>query len=261
MLSYKELFSEFKFSKNVISNLDILASRKVLNLNPYKDNNLHSYIKSDIKKNNTYEVPELINNNINYELFLLGICSDNNNIYHCILSILDEEYITNTDNIKNKDAEFFRLKLIADLDENYSTFKYIKEINKILNNDILVNNNIFLYLSLYLSKTIYIIENNNIFKYGDNYEKSIILLKKEYYYFPIINSIFKIFDSNELDNINKLSKLIEKISVTVSYNKMSLIQIQDIAKSKDIIITKKNKKGDKYIKKTKNDLIKEIESK
>ena len=238
MLSYNEILTELGFSKNIITNLDKLSSRKVFDINPYKDNNLHTYVESDIKKNNTYEVPELINNNFNYELFLLGVSTDNNNIYHCILSILDDEYIINTDNLKNNDAEFLRLKLISDLDEKFSDFKYIIEIKKILNNEILVSNNIFLYLSLYLSNTFYIIENNNVLKYGNDYEKSIIFLKKENCYFPIISKKIKIFDSIELDKISNLSKLIEKINIPLSYKKMSLLQIQEIAKSKNIIIIK-----------------------
>jgi hypothetical protein len=258
MLSYRELFKDLNFTDNIINNLDILSSRKVLNLNPYKDNNSNEYLKSELKSDETYNVSLTISSKLNCETYLLGIQDNNNNIYHCILSILDDEYITNTKNIQNKDAEFLRLKLISDIDEKYSNIKYIKEFKKIINNEILVNNNIFLYLSIYFKMNFYILDNSKLLKYGNDYEKIIILERRESYYFPVINKNTRYFEKSDIEELDKSSIFVDSIVNKNQYNTMKLSEIQNIALDKGISIVKKNKKGDKDINKTKKELIIEI---
>ena len=257
MLSYKTILAKLDFKENVINNMDCHISKKVLNINPYSDNNSHKYLEDTYKENNTYKISELIKTEFNDDLFLLSLTKDNN-LYHCILSIFDNEYITNTKNVQNKDSEFLRLKLISDLDENYRDINGIKEYKNILNKIILVNNKIFLYLSVYFKLSFFIVEENKIYKYGDKYTTAIIFYLKNNYYYPVISNNKKIFEIDKLNQIDNNSTLISKVKNNNII--LSLIEIQNIAKEKNINIMKKNKKGDKEIKKTKKELLNEIES-
>lgn len=252
MLSYKSILTELGFKENVINNMDCHISRKVLNINPYSDNNSYKYLE-----NNTYKISELIQTEFNNDLYLLSLNKDNN-LYHGILSIFDNEYITNTKQIQNKDAEFLRLKLISDLDEKYRDINGIQEYNYILNKNILVNNKIFLFLSVYFKLSFFIVEENKIYKYGDKYTTAIIFQKQNNFYYPVISNNKKIFEIDKLSKIDNDSTLITKIKNSNII--LSLIEIQNIAKENKINIMKKNKNGNKEIKKTKKELLNEIES-
>ena len=266
MLETNFILNKLGCNKDLINNVKILESKKVVSIDPYNNNNNFKYITSQ-KDDKTFSIPDYLDNLIQgLNIYILNV----KNIYESILSIISNEYLIENDDNKNKLSTTFMIKLLTDLDESYGNIKNKKNLRLMLDKKKVINDDIFYYLKEYLKSNIYLINdlNKTIKKYELNSkvekEINIIFLKKDNNYFPIFgkvdNQTLKTYNSDMFENEKFKNSVILKefSSKNTNLKSQHLKNIQDIAIKLNINIMKPNKKGDKEIKKTKNELITEI---
>ena len=250
--------------KNIIYKINEIEKKKVINLDPYNSNNSNTYINNKINKK-TFQLPNFLKSlEQQRDYFILNV----ENIYECVLALFDDEYYKEEEKINKKYSNFFRIKLLTDLDEKFSDLKNKKKIREMLDNRMTVMDDIFYYFKEFFCVSIYVIKESNksIKKYINSENQNyVLIIQIENQYYPIIgkedNNNVRIFNDSlmidELDIFKKASKFSE-VSSEINYNILLLADVQKKAQELNIHIMKLNKKGDKEIKKTKKDLITEI---
>lgn len=267
MLETKIILESLGCKKNIISKVSNFEKNKVINLNPYNNNNSYNYID---EKNNQKILPlpdflKILESE--NEFYILNTTS----IFECLLALFDDEYYKEQDNINKKYSDFLRIKLLTDLDERFSNLKNKNKVRNILDLRTEVNDELFYYLKEFFGVSIFVIKQNTklIKKYTfDENNNCVFLIDIDSKYYPIIGKIenknVRIFNNDFTDKYDLFKKCKEftdiKSEDNNNFNKLSLVEIQEKAKEYKINIMKLNKKGDKEIKKTKKELITEIES-
>jgi hypothetical protein len=266
MLDTIIILKELGCKKNIIDKFNDIQQKKVINLNPYNDNNTNSYIDEE-QKDKTFKLPNFLKE---FEDVMDFYIINTESLYETLLALFDDEYYNEPDEVSIKASDFFRLKLLTDLDENYSNIKNRKNLRLMLDNKITLSDDIFYYLRDYFNVNFYLIKEKDktIKKYTIGSNNNIFILSTNNKYYPIIgknnNINVRLFNQDNFD-INKIVILKNSIEFTefkssqINFKNMSLLEIQEKALDLKINIMKPNKKGDKEIKKTKNELINEIE--
>ena len=201
------------------------------------------------------------------EFYILNTSS----IFESLLALFDDEYYKEQDNINKKYADFLRIKLLTDLDERFSNLKNKNKVRNILDLRTEINDELFYYLKEFFGVSIFIIKQNTklIKKYTyDENNNCVFIINIDSKYYPIIgkkeNQNIRIYNNDFIDKYDLFKNCKEFTDIKTEDNnnltKLSLVEIQEKAKEYKINIMKLNKKGDKEIKKTKKELINEIES-
>lgn len=265
MLETKVILESLGCKKNIILKVENFEKNTVINLNPYNNNNTNNYINKKIKQK-ILELPDFLKfMEHENDFYILNV----SNIFECILALFDDEYFKEQDNINKKYSDFLRIKLLTDLDERFSNLKNKNQIRSILDKKSEVNDEIFYYLKEFFGVNIYLIkEKNKLIKkysYTEN-NNCVFIIQIEDNYLPIIgkvdNQSVRIYNDSFTEKYEIFKNCNELLDVKseIKLSKLSLLEIQNHAKDLKINIMKKNKKGDKDIKKTKKELITEIES-
>jgi hypothetical protein len=264
MLETKVILKKLGCKKDIINKIVMIENNKVINLDPYSNNNVNNYISENIK-GKILELPEFLKflENEN-EFYVMNV----KNIYECVLVLFDDEYFNEEEKINVKYADFLRIKLLTDLDEKFSDLKNKKKVREILDQLVDVNDEVFNYFKLYFGVNIFIINKEKKFfkKYENSQnDKCIFIIKINNNYYPIVgkkdNLNIRIFNNKDFEKyefFNTTNKILE-VNSDINYNKYSLPELQQKAGELNIKIMKMNRKGDKEIKKTKKELINEIE--
>jgi len=265
MLETKNILESLGCKKSIILKVNQFEKKKVINLNPYNNTNTNSYIDKK-NKQKILKLPEFLKFlEIENESYILNV----NSIYECVLALFDDEYYNEEDNINKKYSDYLRIKLLTDLDEKFSYLKNKNKIRSILDNKLEINDEIFYYMKDFFGVNIFVIKEDNklIKKYSFSENNNcIFIIKIDNKYYPIIgknnNKNIRIFNNDLTDKYDlfKKCKVYTDIKSEINFNKLSLTEMQDYSKELNINIMKLNKKGDKEIKKTKKELISEIES-
>lgn len=265
MLETKIILESLGCKKNIISKIEQFEKNKVINLNPYINNNNNNYI-DDKQKQKTLQLPEFLKfMELENEFYILNL----SNLYECLLALFDDEYYKEQENINKKYCNFLRIKLLTDLDERFSHLKNKNKIRSILDQKSEINDEIFYYLKEFFGMNIYVInEKSKLIKkylYLDT-NNCVFIINIENNYYPIVgkkdNENIRIYNNNFTDkyDIFKNCNEYSDIKSEINLSKLSLLEVQNHATDLKINIMKLNKKGDKEIKKTKKELIDEIES-
>lgn len=267
MLETKIILESLGCKKNIVSKVSEFEKNKVINLNPYNKNNSYNYID---EKNNQkiLSLPDFLKIlESENEFYILNTSS----IFESLLALFDDEYYKEHDDVNKKYADFLRIKLLTDLDERFSDLKNKNKIRNILDLRSEVNDELFYYLKEFFGVSIFVIKQNSklIKKYTFNENNNcVFIIDNDSKYYPIIGKIdnknVRIYNNDFTDKYDIFKKYKEftniKSDEEFNLTKLSLVEIQEKAKEYKINIMKLNKKGDKEIKKTKKELITEIES-
>jgi hypothetical protein len=268
MLDSKLILSELGCKKEIINKLLELEKNKVVNLNPYNTNNTNIYVKEDLK-DKIFKLPSFLKDiEKEYEFFIFNV----ENIFECLLSIFDEDYYQEQENNNKKFSNILRIRLLTDLDEKYKNISNKKNLRSMLDEKISISTDIFYYIKEYFGVSIYLIhESTKLIKqyvYQNN-NNFVFIIEINNKFYPIIgknldNKNLTKFNNNnfnisEYDFFNQAKQLVDSKTSEINFKNLCLTDIQEKAKCLNIKIMKLNKKGDKEIKKTKNELIYEIE--
>lgn len=262
MLETKIVLKELGCNNEVINKIIEIEKNKVVNLNPYNINNSSTYLKDEVKEK-VFELPLFLKfMNKDYSFYILNV----KNFYECILALFDDEYFEEEEKVNIKYAEYLRIRLLTDLDEKYSDLKNKKKVREILDNKASVNEEIFFYIKQYFGVNIFNIkqQNQSVKKYEnlDN-DNCVFIINIDNNYYPIIGKKdtknIRLFNLKEFEQFEFFTKINKSINTNTDYSKLALPELQQKAEDLNIKIMKKNKKGDKEIKKTKKELILEIE--
>lgn len=141
----------------------------------------------------------------------------NYSFYHSILLIINSEFILQGKLSKEQIIDESRSKLVFDLDQNYVKFEYKKKrYTKSTIRENLLNSKVFLpqvnaYIADFYDVCLLIIDTETyLYSLINDYDKNkkfVIMLRKNNYYQPILNSEGNnLFDCDIVDKINKILK-------------------------------------------------------
>lgn len=264
MLETKIILKELGFKNDILSRINQIENNKVLNLDPYNNNNVNNYIKENIKQK-ILDLPDFLKflENEN-EFYVMNVT----NIFECVLALFDDEYFKEEEEVNIKYADFLRIKLLTDLDEIFSDLKNKKKVREILDKKSIVNDEVFNYFKEFFGVNIFLINKEKKtfkkFEYKEN-TNCVFILNINSDYYPVIgkkdNLNIRIFNYNDFEKYDyfKLNNKVSEVISDTNFSKYSLTELQQKAGELNIKIMKMNKKGDKEIKKTKKELITEIE--
>ena len=229
-----------------------------LNEQDNKENNKKIFL---CKEEQIRDIPPLLTSlfeKVN-KYYIYGTPS-NYSFYHSILLIMNSEFILQGKLAKEKIIDDSRTKLVFDLDENYVKFEYKKKrYTKSTIRENLLNSKIFLpqvnaYIADFYDVCLLIIDTETyLYSLINDYDKDkkfVIMLRKNNYYQPILNSEGNnLFDSEVIDKIGKILKPEFDIDFNVKERKLNkqkeqsdnTNKLQDVKIDKDFELLKETK--------------------
>ena len=207
--------------------------------------------------------------------------------YHSILCIMDSEYLFQGKVQKEKKLDESRTNLVYSLDENFTKFNYkSKRFKKTVIRDNLLNSKIFIpqvnhYISDYYNICLLIIDTETyLYSLVNGYDKDkefIVMLRKNNYYQPILNSEGNNrFSSDILEKIKDIlkpefdidttEKVVKEVEKDIQINNISELQKESKYLVGDLLIIARNLGIETKISgtnrnKKKSDLYQEIKNK
>lgn len=234
-------------NSEIISDISSIGEKSFDNIKQKYDNSIES--------NSIKSIDLKISNILNKDKFFIYVPNKKDSFIGSILSIIDLDYCSSSEQSKIKMIKEFREKIGFDIDKNFKNLNYKRKIKKTDVQDILLNNkytdnNTHIYIGDLINKNIIIIYGMHEYRLineFNNQRKSIILYYKDGIYCPLLNQENKNFLDN--DTANKIKKMYSQktifqnikkkkkpVYIDTSKNMSDLIEINNIK-----IFGKKNK--------------------
>lgn len=169
----------------------------------------YSHVKSD----NIESIDLKISNILDKDKYFIYVPNKKDSFIGSILSIIDMNYCSSSEQSKIKMIKEFREKIGFDIDTNFKKLNYKRNIKKTDVQDILLNNkytdnNTHIYIGDLINKNIIIIYGMHEYRLINNFSnqrESIVLYYKDGIYCPLLNQENKNFLDN--DTANKIKKM------------------------------------------------------
>lgn len=190
--------------------------------NQSRENN---YIKKNIEMYNTFEKLDLkISNVIDKDKYFIYKPHKKDSFIGSILSIIDVDYCSQSDQSQLRMIKEFKEKLGFDIEKNFKKMNYKRKIKKtdvqdILLNDKHTNDETHIYIGDIINKNIIIIYGMHEYKLVNEFKKrdSVILFYKNGIYCSLLNQDNKNFIDNE--TTNKIKKMYSQKTIFQNTNK------------------------------------------
>tara|TARA_Y100000991_G_scaffold199427_1_gene171133 strand:+ start:165 stop:1292 length:1128 start_codon:yes stop_codon:yes gene_type:complete len=266
---YQQSISDNNYSKNnqkmllsLVKNIKSISYNNSNNSENLSDisslseksmNTIKSKHNTPIKTGNIEAIDIKISNILDGNKYFIYVPNKKDSFIGSILSIIDIEYCSSSEQSKIKMIKEFREKIGFDIDKNFKTLNYKRKIKKSDVQDILLNNkytdnNTHIYIGDLINKNIVIIYGMHEYRLineFDNKRSSIILYYKEGIYCPLLSQDNKNFLDN--DTVNQIKKMysqktiFKNIKKKVKNNIMKNNMSELIDKNNIKIFGKKNK--------------------
>lgn len=232
-------------SCNNSNNSDVLSD--ISSISEHSFNNPKEKYSTPVKSNNIESIDMKIANILDKEKYFIYVPNKKDSFIGSILSIIDMDYCSSSEQSKIKMIKEFREKIGFDIDKNFKNLNYKRKIKKTDVQDVLLNNkytdnNTHIYIGDLINKNIIIIYGMHEYRLINefsNQRQSIILYYKDGIYCPLLNQENKNFLDN--DTANKIKKMYSQKTIFQNIKKRSKKHVNNIS-SKDMsnLIDKNN---------------------
>jgi hypothetical protein len=239
------LFNLIKNIKDISNerNIDNSSISSISNDEQKKDN----FIDSDTNDFNIQKIDKKISNILDNTKYFIYVPSKTDSFIGSILSIIDIDFCSSSEQSKKKMISDFRKKIGFEIDKNFKILNYKRKMNKSNIQDILLNNkytdnNTNTYISDLLNLNVIIVYGVSEYSLLNNFingRNNIVLFYNKGIYCSLLNQ-----DNDNFLDINTVNKIKKMYSQKTFFdnvkntknktNSSDKININDLIKNKDI---------------------------